>query len=81
MELLYKAMQNAKMNSFILHTRFSSQKETKWDEEFITSHLKGKQVEKVWVCGPPLMEESFDKILCSVCPGLGIDFKTQVDIM
>ena len=69
-------MQNAKMACFILHTRFSDQKGARWDEEFITSHLKGKQAEKVWVCGPPLMEESFDKILSSVCPGLGIDFKT-----
>ena len=69
------------MTSFVLHTRFSDQKGAKWDEQFISQHLQKKDAKKVWVCGPPLMEESFDKILCSICPDLGLDFKTQVDIM
>lgn len=81
MELLSQQMQLHESTKFILHTRFSDQKDARWDDKFLVNNLKGKEAQKIWVCGPPLMEESFDKYLCALCPDLGIDFKSQVDIM
>jgi hypothetical protein len=35
------------------------------------------EIKKVWVCGPPLVEELFDHFMEEkICPKFGIDFKT-----
>jgi hypothetical protein len=35
-----------------------------------------QSVQKIWVCGPPLLNESFDKDLEVVSKIINIDFKT-----
>lgn len=39
----------------------------RWDYKFLNDRFGGKKdpeaVKKIWVCGPPLMNESFDKAL------------------
>ena len=54
----------------------------RWDQEFLKKELGSyKEVKKIWACGPPIMEEKFDKCLEAIATDLGIIFKTQVDIM
>ena len=39
--------------------------EQRWDENFIhqeITKLGGKNIKKVWVCGPPVMNETFDRV-------------------
>lgn len=36
---------------------------------------------KIWVCGPPLLEEQFDMALGKLAPIYGVNFATQVDIL
>ena len=41
----------------------SSGKARRWDAAFISEQLSGesqKTLKKVWVCGPPVMTETFD---------------------
>jgi len=39
-------------------------------------------IKKVWVCGPPIMNEQFETILGDgLSEQYGLDFKTQVDLM
>jgi len=40
-----------------------------------------KEIQKIWVCGPPLMEEQFEIYLENLVDVLGVDFKSQVNIM
>jgi len=35
----------------------------RWTPEYIESELIGKPLQKVWVCGPPAVNEMFDKTL------------------
>ena len=56
------------MNNFFLHLRLSQKKANsgRWNAEFIRREigkLGCKNVQKVWVCGPPSMNEYFDKVL------------------
>lgn len=68
--------------SFELNVRFSNESKSRWDSEFIekelTKHM-GK-ISKVWVCGPPKMNEDFDKVLEKLAPQLQIG-KDQYEIM
>ncbi|TNV80991.1 hypothetical protein FGO68_gene3814 [Halteria grandinella] len=57
--------QKYKIENFELHLRFSDLKVPRWDKDFIHRELlrfQGK-VNKIWVCGPPLMNETFDQNL------------------
>ena len=59
-----------KINSFKLVLRFSQEKVNpqRWDSNFIyqeISKLGAKNIAKVWVCGPPAMNETFDRALSS----------------
>jgi len=53
--------------SFHLHLRLSQEKVNpqRWDEAFIRQEI-GKfgieNISKVWVCGPPVMNETFDRV-------------------
>ena len=55
-----------KLNNFELFTRLSQEKvnPARWDENFIKREL-GKdnpaEIKRIWVCGPPVMAETFDK--------------------
>lgn len=52
-------------DNFELNLRISNEgKQRRWDSSFIEEQLKGFNsisVPKVWVCGPPVMSETFDK--------------------
>ena len=55
------------LNNFSLFVRLSQEKinEQRWDENFIhqeITKLGGKNIKKVWVCGPPVMNETFDRV-------------------
>ena len=77
---LMETLNEMKIPQFKLVLRFSDQKSPRWGQEFLTEHIS-KDVEKIWVCGPPLMNENFDKSLEVVCKLQGINFLTQVDLM
>jgi len=73
-------------NRFRLIFRFgdAKPKEPRWDAKFIKKMLETYQPEgigKIWVCGPPLLEEQFDMALGKMAPAFGLNFATQVDIM
>jgi predicted ferric reductase len=66
-------------DKFRLFFRFSDQKSPRWNEDFIKKQLEIYQKEtiaKIYVCGPPLLEEQFDKTLNALAPKFGLDFKT-----
>ena len=56
--------------------RLSTDKSQKrWDEKYIDQQLKGlncADIKKIWVCGPPMMNEKFDKSLKALCPKYNI---------
>jgi len=66
---------------FRLFFRFGDAKPKlpRWDEKFIKKTLETYQPEgigKIWVCGPPLLEEQFDMALAKMAPTFGINFAT-----
>lgn len=42
---------------------------------------RNSALKRIWVCGPPIMEETFDKMMPKVAKNFGLDYRTQVDIM
>ena len=62
-----------------------SVKPPRWERAYLDDELmKCKQmakINKIWACGPPLMDEQFDKILLDVAGKYDVDFRTQIDIM
>jgi len=87
MEMLEKVNECLQMTNFKLTTRFSKVKEgeskpPRWDQNWIEKELmqnKGK-MKKVWVSGPPIMNETFDRAFENIGPNLGLkDF--EIDIM
>ena len=65
-------------HKFQLNLRFSDEKQPRWDHTFIDAQLEKYQgdIKKIWVCGPPLMEEVFDGSLHELSEKYGLDFKT-----
>jgi len=74
-----------KPDRFKLYLRCSDEKSPRWDKSFIfnqlmyyTTHIREDWqqtgIQKVWVCGPPLMEEIFDKILFELSPYFNLNF-------
>lgn len=54
-------------NNFHLFVRLSQEKVNpgRWDEAFIRQEIDkfgAKNIQKVWVCGPPVMNETFDRV-------------------
>ena len=53
-------------NNFDLYVRLSGegQNPQRWDEKFVHDQM-GKfnvdEIRKIWVCGPPVMNETFDR--------------------
>ena len=77
LEKLRAYTQALKNDKFELHLRFSNEKSVRWDNNFIEGQLaNNKDCKKIWVCGPPLMQENFDKYLNKLAPKFGLDFKT-----
>ena len=53
-------------NCFDLHVRLSSegQNSQRWDENFVIQQMEKfsvDEIKKIWVCGPPVMNETFDR--------------------
>lgn len=69
-------------SQFELRLRISEEKMPRWTDKFIEKNVvEAKDIRKIWVCGPPMMSEQFDKALFKICPQTSLDFKSQVDIM
>ena len=64
-EGLYEITQKKGLKNFDLVIRLSSEKAgSRWDGNFIKRQFKiraGETISKVWVCGPPVMNEVFDR--------------------
>ena len=70
-------------NNFDLYVRLSGENQNpqRWDQKFIHDQLQKKfdldEIKKIWVCGPPVMNETFDRAL-----GLMTDLrKDQIEIL
>lgn len=69
---------------FKLTLRLSDQKAARWDEKYVDeefakiSSTKSAEtaIKKVWVCGPPLLEEKFDHFMEKICKKYEMDFTT-----
>ena len=73
--------------SFDLHIRLSDDSKTGtiWDKEFVQAEILKQnvgEVEKIWVCGPPKMNEMFDRTLNeSIADGLFPIERHQIEIL
>ena len=57
------------VNNFIVRARFSDQNQPRWDNEWIERAVKSDGTPKrVWVCGPPVINENFGKSLATLLP-------------
>eukprot|EP00352_Strombidinopsis_acuminata_P004959 CAMPEP_0176350822 /NCGR_PEP_ID=MMETSP0126-20121128/9767_1 /TAXON_ID=141414 ORGANISM="Strombidinopsis acuminatum, Strain SPMC142" /NCGR_SAMPLE_ID=MMETSP0126 /ASSEMBLY_ACC=CAM_ASM_000229 /LENGTH=119 /DNA_ID=CAMNT_0017701033 /DNA_START=1186 /DNA_END=1545 /DNA_ORIENTATION=- len=57
------------INNFELVVRLSNRGDARWDKSFILQEIakyKPDQIKKMWVCGPPVMNENFDKTLSNL---------------
>jgi len=52
----------------------------RWTPGYIESELSGKSLQKVWVCGPPAVNEMFDKTLGDLKDKLNLK-AYQIDVM
>jgi len=62
--------------AFELHVRMSTDKtQPRWNDAFLKENLmKIRDLQHVWVCGPPLMEEVFDRFLSVNSKAMGLEF-------
>lgn len=73
--------------NFRLRVRFSDQKMARWTPEYIEKQLMDikneddLKLERIWVCGPPVMQEEFDKTLTRLAPRLGLNKNTQIEVI
>jgi NAD(P)H-flavin reductase len=84
---LQKISERFGCDNFEFYPRFSNDPKNsrKWDHEFIDETLarysKGdSKVKKVWVCGPPIMNEMFDRSLEELAPKYNINVH-GIDVM
>ena len=69
MDGLEKINKKLNLNNFELIKRFSNQRGERWNDQFIKKEInkyKEGDLRKVWVCGPPLMNETFEKTLMDI---------------
>ena len=65
--------------SFSLHLRLSQENVNpqRWDEAFIrqeiAKHGGASNIQRVWVCGPPVMNETFDRVFSAHIGGAEVD--------
>ena len=77
MECIRDLVDQHNSEMFKLKLRFSNEKSPRWDKHFIDEEIREHgEVKKIWVCGPPLMSELFDKYLQQVVPVHEMDFRT-----
>lgn len=63
---LQELCQKKNIKNFEFHPRFSNQSKERWDQTFIENCLNqysSENLKKIWVCGPPSMNETFDRYL------------------
>eukprot|EP00347_Sterkiella_histriomuscorum_P018114 403346733 len=79
---LQRLCKDKNIDNFELHTRFSNNSKERWDDQFIENALKKhvQNLRRLWVCGPPRMNEDFHKCLEKLTKTLGID-KNCYEIM
>ena len=75
-----------KLPFFKLHLRLSQERMNagRWDEDFIRAEIGRTpvdQIRRVWVCGPPIMNQTFDRVLsANDGTSLGLS-RTQYEIL
>ena len=57
---------SGKLDLFQVHMRMgvARQSPRRWDQHFYETNIRdlvGKNVNKIWMCGPPIMQEVFDR--------------------
>lgn len=76
LEGLHQLCKTAKNCLFEFHLRLSdtSVKGQQWDAAFIEASLSAEKtnLKKVWVCGPPVMNETFDQAMEGICTKLNL---------
>jgi len=65
-EELHKYCEAKGYINFEFHPRLSQEgvNPARWDENFVLNEMKkyhANEVNRVWVCGPPVMNETFDR--------------------
>lgn len=64
---LHDISKEKNLNNFELVLRISQEKAQRWDAEYLRRQLenwnKDSGIEKVYVCGPPKMNEMFDRTI------------------
>ena len=60
--------------NFELNVRISDENPQRWNHKTIESSIKPhrKDLRKIWVCGPPRMNEDFDKFLENLVSKMGL---------
>lgn len=89
LEALEKVQKKKGLDQYKLILRLSKSdaavKPPRWDRKYLESELanckKQAKINKIWACGPPLMDEQFDRILLDIAHTYDVDFRTQIDIM
>jgi hypothetical protein len=74
------------INNFELYQRFSKEKinPVRWDDTFIEKELSRgdpKEIKKILVCGPPVMNETFDRALSYRTDGRLSFRRDQVEVL
>jgi hypothetical protein len=69
-EGLQRVCNARELKNFQFMPRYSNELKQRWDASFINSALDisnvGKDLKRVWVCGPPIMNELFDRHLLTM---------------
>lgn len=91
-ELLVKINEKLGLNNFELVKRISFNEKgerikgnPRWDDKYLENQLdsikaKGEQLKRVWVTGPPQLNEAYDKALFRLMPKYGLT-QHDYDIM
>jgi hypothetical protein len=65
------------IDNFHLYVRLSQEgvNPQRWDENFIRQQVSAlggaAQIQRLWVCGPPVMNETFDRVLSAQSDAMG----------
>ena len=61
--------------------RYSDKDKKRWDRGFLKEQLESyEDIHKIWVCGPPVMNQLFDLLLAEMGPKHKIS-RTKYDIL
>ena len=48
----------------------------KKDHTSVDDPVTSPEIKRIWVCGPPMMEEIFEKMMPEIADQFGLDFRT-----